>query len=149
MTTKVISTVKKYYNQLLIQIHPDFFHSEPIKKEWNQRTTSVLNSLLEQLPNDPQTDAIHLKFYTKQGDKIEHVLDPFQGKTQLQLRNVDKTSPWCISLLQLFKTCGIEVDLQDLEYSRPLKQKSQDKVRFGTLFKESTHSPYWKDSKSY
>jgi hypothetical protein len=146
---KSISILKQYYNQLLIQIHPDYFHSDPGKKEWNQRTTSALNSLLEQLTDNPQTEAIHLKFYTKEGKLIEQVLDPFHGKSLLQLRKVDKVGLWSRTLLQLFKNCGVQVDSKHLVDFEASSHEPSKKERFAALFRESTRSAYWKQSKKY
>ncbi|KAI8344305.1 hypothetical protein BC941DRAFT_464533 [Chlamydoabsidia padenii] len=63
------SLIKPYLKKLTLQVHPDFFHGDGIKKQHNanmlQQLYTVLDPILRPNTSTPLTEPVRLSFYNK------------------------------------------------------------------------------------
>jgi hypothetical protein len=144
MSTEKYKILKKYFKQIYLQIHPDFFSNSPTIKQENERSITLLNGLLtclceKTLEHKPFT----IKYTTKTGRNINFLMNPLADSTPLAQRKYSQNvqlkileGGWIKSILQLLEHTDIKASKEDLNILQP-KIKMEKREDFGQFFKQN------------
>ncbi|KAJ3319735.1 hypothetical protein HDV06_005935 [Boothiomyces sp. JEL0866] len=118
---KILLVTKKYYNQLLLKVHPDYFTSKPIIKRMNEKSIKELNLIMSNLSslNMDKMSPTDIRLATSSVQK-DVKLDPYRKFTPLSLCNNSRKNEillksWTGEIINLCRELGIEVAENDLE----------------------------------
>ncbi|KAJ3268715.1 hypothetical protein HDV01_002346 [Terramyces sp. JEL0728] len=134
---KVISVTRKYYNQLLLKVHPDYFANNPLVRRMNEKSVQELNLILSNIAssNLDKLSPTEIHLATKSTQKSLK-LDPYRHFTPLSLRNHKKRNKvlmksWTGEIIKLCQEFGIKIAENDLDmWSDDPKPESKEKERF-------------------
>ncbi|KAI8372800.1 uncharacterized protein BYT42DRAFT_578067 [Radiomyces spectabilis] len=145
MTGKAATLIKPYLKKLVLQVHPDFFHHDAVKKATNaqslQRLYGALNPILKPTSASPsKQDACRLEFYSK---SKKHVKGDFNASL----------SEW-LTVRSFFNLCheiGVDILPSDKDIvesmvaqsTKTKKQKSLSEEFAEALYQQSGVPTEW------
>ncbi|KAJ3311911.1 hypothetical protein HDV04_003519 [Boothiomyces sp. JEL0838] len=133
---KLISVTRKYYNQLLLKVHPDYFANKPLIKRMNEKSIQELNLIMSNISSSDieKLSPTDIQLATHSIQKTVK-LDPFKTFTPLSIRNSLKKKEilmksWTGEIINLCEEFGVEIGQDKQLWKKADNIVVQEKERF-------------------